>query len=134
MKKPIIRREFVSVSSKIAVGAAMAGYARGSLQAKDESGSQETAGATPPDPSAVLNYNPNIEYRELGKTGLWISAMSLGGHWKNREGGRYWDIFDKDKVPADARANREATVARYAKMTMANLPHDYAWLRNWQCA
>ncbi len=112
MKKPISRREFVTVSSRIAVGAAVAGCACGFLQSKDECCAQETAKVARPDPSAVLNYNPNVEYRRLGKTGLWISAMSLGGHWKNREGGRYWDIFDKDKVPADARANREAAVAQ----------------------
>jgi len=29
-----------------------------------------------------LNYNPNMEYRPLGKTGLMISAVCLGGHWK----------------------------------------------------
>ena len=28
------------------------------------------------------SYNPQMEYRRLGKTGLWISAVSLGGHWK----------------------------------------------------
>ena len=29
-----------------------------------------------------LNYNPDMEYRHLGKTGLLISAACLGGHWK----------------------------------------------------
>ncbi len=28
------------------------------------------------------SYNRNMEYRPLGKTGLWISACCLGGHWK----------------------------------------------------
>lgn len=29
-----------------------------------------------------LNYNPEMEYRRLGKTGLMVSAVCLGGHWK----------------------------------------------------
>ncbi|MCP4257673.1 MAG: aldo/keto reductase [Planctomycetes bacterium] len=28
------------------------------------------------------SYNPDMEYRRLGKTGLSISAVCLGGHWK----------------------------------------------------
>lgn len=28
------------------------------------------------------SYNPDMEYRRLGKTGLWVSAVALGGHWK----------------------------------------------------
>lgn len=28
------------------------------------------------------SYNSDMEYRPLGKTGLWISAVCLGGHWK----------------------------------------------------
>lgn len=30
----------------------------------------------------VLNYNEQMEYRRAGKTGLMISAVCLGGHWK----------------------------------------------------
>jgi predicted aldo/keto reductase-like oxidoreductase len=30
----------------------------------------------------ILNFNENMEYRRLGKTGLMISAVCLGGHWK----------------------------------------------------
>jgi aryl-alcohol dehydrogenase-like predicted oxidoreductase len=30
----------------------------------------------------ILNYNPGMEYRRLGKTGLMVSAVCLGGHWK----------------------------------------------------
>jgi aryl-alcohol dehydrogenase-like predicted oxidoreductase len=29
-----------------------------------------------------LNYNPDMEYRRLGRTDLMISAVCLGGHWK----------------------------------------------------
>ena len=35
-----------------------------------------------PDTSGILNYNPDMEYRRLGKTGLMVSAVCLGGHWK----------------------------------------------------
>src|SRR3974377_1127102 len=28
------------------------------------------------------SYNENMEYRRLGRTGLMISAISVGGHWK----------------------------------------------------
>lgn len=30
----------------------------------------------------ILNYNPDMEYRRCGRTGLMISAVALGGHWK----------------------------------------------------
>jgi len=32
--------------------------------------------------SKIRNYNENMEYRPLGKTGLMIGAIALGGHWK----------------------------------------------------
>ncbi|MHC4542411.1 MAG: hypothetical protein ACYS74_21930, partial [Planctomycetota bacterium] len=28
------------------------------------------------------SYNPEMEYRRLGKTNLWVSAVCMGGHWK----------------------------------------------------
>ncbi len=35
-----------------------------------------------PDTAGILNYNAAMEYRRLGKTGLMVSAICLGGHWK----------------------------------------------------
>jgi len=40
----------------------------------------QAAGAS--DVAKTRSYNPGMEYRRLGKTGLWISAVCLGGHWK----------------------------------------------------
>jgi len=34
------------------------------------------------DTRKILNYNSDMEYRRCGKTGLMISAIALGGHWK----------------------------------------------------
>jgi predicted aldo/keto reductase-like oxidoreductase len=39
------------------------------------------------------SYNPNMEYRRLGKTGLWVSAVCLGGHWKRIN--HYLDTTEK---------------------------------------
>ena len=34
------------------------------------------------DSRKILNYNSDMEYRRCGRTGLMISAICLGGHWK----------------------------------------------------
>lgn len=59
----------------------------------------------------VLNHNPSMGYRQLGRTGLALSEVALGGHWKNREGGRYWDAFENDDLPADVARNRTEVVS-----------------------
>jgi aryl-alcohol dehydrogenase-like predicted oxidoreductase len=45
-------------------------------------GAPSAAHAAEPDPAAILNHNPDMEYRRCGKTGLMVSAVALGGHWK----------------------------------------------------
>jgi predicted aldo/keto reductase-like oxidoreductase len=40
------------------------------------------AGEVPAEVKNTRSYHPDMEYRRLGKTGLWVSAVCLGGHWK----------------------------------------------------
>jgi aryl-alcohol dehydrogenase-like predicted oxidoreductase len=47
--------------------------------------SARAADGKPVDTSKILNYNPNMEYRRQGKTGLMISAVCLGGHSRNND-------------------------------------------------
>jgi aryl-alcohol dehydrogenase-like predicted oxidoreductase len=67
------RREFLRDSTLATAGlaAGLAAAANSSLFAADN-----------PEIPKTRSYNPNMEYRRLGKTGLWISAVCLGGHWK----------------------------------------------------
>ncbi|MBM4032046.1 MAG: aldo/keto reductase [Planctomycetes bacterium] len=58
------RREFLKAGSAAVAGAAAAG-------------AQDPKGA---DTSKILNYNPKMGYRRLGKTGAMVSEVSLGGH------------------------------------------------------
>ncbi|MBI5082981.1 MAG: aldo/keto reductase [Acidobacteria bacterium] len=61
------RREFMRTAAGAAGAAVLAGNAP-SLPA--------------PDARKTRSYNENMEYRPLGRTGLMISAISIGGHWK----------------------------------------------------
>ncbi|MCP5115851.1 MAG: aldo/keto reductase [bacterium] len=65
-KSSISRRNFIGSSALVAGAGAAAG----------------SAGAAKVDASNTRSYNPDMEYRRLGKTGLMISAVALGGHWK----------------------------------------------------
>lgn len=60
------RRDFLKVS-----GATVAGASIGAMASAD---------AASFDTSKILNYNPKMTYRSLGKTGHMISEISLGGH------------------------------------------------------
>jgi aryl-alcohol dehydrogenase-like predicted oxidoreductase len=69
-ERKITRRDFVKQGAAAAAGIAAAAAAA-------------RAAETPQaDTGKILNYNPNMEYRPLGKTGLMVSAVCLGGHWK----------------------------------------------------
>jgi predicted aldo/keto reductase-like oxidoreductase len=62
---PPTRRDFLRTTSAVVAGAAAVSIA---------------SGAKTPDKSKILNYNPKMGYRRLGKTELMISEVSLGGH------------------------------------------------------
>ena len=71
----VTRRDFLGTSAKVAAGvAACLGTA----------GQRAGAAAGAVDTSKILNYNPNMEYRRHGKTGLMVSAVCLGGHSRAR--------------------------------------------------
>ena len=72
---PPTRRDFLRTTSAAVVGAAAVSIASGAKPAKKQK---------------ILNHNPKMGYRRLGKTELMISEVSLGGH-----GGRK----PEDRIP-----------------------------------
>ena len=67
--------------------------------------------------SKILSYNPNMEYRRLGKTNLMVSAVCLGGHSRSNQSERneivsraidiginYIDACTRGEVIRDAKA------------------------------
>lgn len=94
------RRDFMRNTSLVAAGTiagALTGRAGGAVE--------------PVHTSRILNYHEKMIYRRLGKTNLMISEVSLGGHWKNRNAGRYWDRFANEEVPDDVAKNRTEVVS-----------------------
>jgi aryl-alcohol dehydrogenase-like predicted oxidoreductase len=73
MSDKVTRRQFVR-NSAAAAAALATGWAAGEATQADSSAAVDTA--------KILSYNPDMEYRRLGRTGLMLSAVSLGGHWK----------------------------------------------------
>ena len=70
----VTRREFVRHTAAAAAGAAVAGGIMG-----------QPAVAAPAETSDVRrtrSYHENMEYRRLGRTGLMVSAVGIGGHVK----------------------------------------------------
>ncbi|MGD0093568.1 MAG: aldo/keto reductase [Planctomycetota bacterium] len=76
MSETISRREFSSI---VAAGAAAAGLGTASAARADE---KEDKAKQAEEIKKTRSYNPEMQYRRLGKTGLWVSAVCLGGHWK----------------------------------------------------
>ncbi len=69
----VTRRKFVRDSALATAGAGFGLTATYTVKA----GNPDKA-----DTSKILNHNPDMEYRRCGKTGLMVSAVCLGGHWK----------------------------------------------------
>lgn len=67
------RREFIRDTASAAAALAMGLTATNTVYPGNPAGQ---------DTSKILNYNPDMEYRRCGKTGLMVSAVALGGHWK----------------------------------------------------
>jgi len=94
------RRDFMRNTSLVAAGT-IAGGLTGQGQAAVE----------PVHTAKILNFHPKMTYRRLGKSNLMVSEISLGGHWKNRNAGRYWDHFANEEVPEDVAKNRTDVVS-----------------------
>jgi glycerol kinase len=77
-EQSVTRREFVREATAMTAAAA-AGVA---ATAGPRTIVAANAKDVPPEVQKTRSYNPNMEYRRLGKTGLWVSAVCLGGHWK----------------------------------------------------
>ncbi|MHC4646600.1 MAG: aldo/keto reductase [Planctomycetota bacterium] len=73
----VSRRRFMRDTALAAAGLAVGASTAGSGGTETNKGGK--AGSKV---KKTRSYNSNMEYRLLGKTGLWISAVSLGGHWK----------------------------------------------------
>lgn len=86
------RRTFVRHTSLMAAGTVAGAWPAG--------GATHGKAAQPTGPSTIRNYHPNMGYRRLGKTGLTISEVSMGGH-NNRMEKRY-QYYPRTKiVPED---------------------------------
>jgi aryl-alcohol dehydrogenase-like predicted oxidoreductase len=81
------RRDFVTAGALAVGGLAGSAHAQAKAPSKAKAATQAKAAVQAKGASTrnIVNYNENMEYRRLGKTGLMVSAISLGGHWKRIE-------------------------------------------------
>jgi predicted aldo/keto reductase-like oxidoreductase len=106
-KEELSRRAFLKNSSWVGMGAIAAprAFARPS--------SEQRVGT-----SKILNYNPKMHYRRLGKTELILSEIGIGGHWRapwrDRSHGWWWGKFIDEEnpvVPEKIAQNRRDVVS-----------------------
>ena len=98
--KEITRREFISDAALAAGTVSACALAANAADTRSQN---------------ILNYNPNMEYRRLGKTGLMVSAVCLGGHWKRVHtmlGGRLADSEGYSKNDLDNIKNTDFIKSR----------------------
>jgi len=88
-RKQLTRRDFMKDVAAAGVAAGVAAKAAGAADEK----------------TRTRSYNAEMEYRRLGKTGLWVSAVCLGGHWK-----RINQVIGSDKAAFDR--NRHEVISR----------------------
>jgi len=60
-------------------------------------GGAVAAAALRADATKTRSYNPDMEYRRLGRTGLMVSTISIGGHWKKLPFKPGTDEFKKNR-------------------------------------
>jgi aryl-alcohol dehydrogenase-like predicted oxidoreductase len=80
------RREFVRGGAAAAAGLTLGTVAAGGAEKP-----------LTPEAQKTRSYNPAMEYRRLGKTGLMVSVVSLGGHWKKIPYGYGTPEFKKNR-------------------------------------
>ncbi len=104
----VTRRDFIRGGTVAAVGAALGLTPTYTVQA----GNPDKADTKP-----ILNYNPQMEYRRCGKTGMMISAICMGGHWKRidkvvgrLEKGKGWIALSEGS--SEFQKNRNEVVSR----------------------
>ena len=108
MAEPLTRRQFLR-DGTLAAGAAAVALAPANTIAAGNPAKADT--------SRIVNYNVEMEYRPCGKTGMMISAVCMGGHWKridtmvpNISKGNAWGMVDLDNP--EFQKNRAAVVSR----------------------
>ncbi len=79
----INRRDFIRTTAVAAGGLAVGLSGNFLARAEDADAVKKTR-----------SHNNDMEYRRLGNSGLWVSAVCLGGHWK-----RVADVIGH-KIPA----------------------------------